>query len=169
MKKIVLLMWVTFLFGCVSSPEREAGLDSFSEENRGSYTDNPLDYIDLYGNGRPFEEVGIGFNGPMESEYLLFRSKEDLLRYIPEEDLFYDIDFTCEMVLACFMGEEPTGGYMNRIAAIDESSDHLTVYVEISEPLHGDIVAHMVTSPWHAVVTELSDKTIGWSEFKAVR
>ncbi len=118
---------------------------------------------------RGFEEAGIGFTGPADKEYRSFFSWDEMAAYIPPEDMFTPIDFSTDMVLACFMGEKPTGGYMNLITRLEESSDSLTVYVQIEKPREGDLVAQMVTYPWYAVVTEITDKKIVWDEIRANR
>ncbi len=117
----------------------------------------------------PFEEAGIGFTGPGEKEYLSFFSSDEMERYIPAEDMFRDIDFSREMVLACFMGEQSSGGYMCRVIRLEESSEMITAYVEISEPLPGDLVAQMITRPWSAVAVPLSGKKITWTEVREER
>ena len=118
---------------------------------------------------REFEEAGIGFTGPAVKEYRSFFSWDEMAAYIPPEDMFTPIDFSTDMVLACFMGEKPTGGYMNLITRLEESSDFLTVYVQIEKPREGDLVAQMVTYPWYAVITEITDKKIVWDEIRANR
>jgi len=72
-------------------------------------------------------------------------------------------------VLACFMGEQSSGGYMCRVIRLEESSEMITAYVEISEPLPGDLVAQMITRPWSAVAVPLSGKKITWTEVREER
>ncbi|MDC7223373.1 MAG: protease complex subunit PrcB family protein [Spirochaetales bacterium] len=171
MKKIILpslalwgILWG--LFACATVPENSSAQDDSSPEETLLVSpeegDSPFSE-----EGRLFEDAGLGFTGPSEQEFCLFLNREELLRYISPEDLFREIDFSREMVLACFMGEKPSGGYMNRIVHIEEGTETLTVYVEVTEPAPGDLVAQMVTSPWHGVVTELSDKSIEWSQIRA--
>ncbi len=117
----------------------------------------------------PFEEAGIGFTGPPKKEYLAFYTPGEMAPHIGQKDLFREIDFTREMVLACFMGEQSSGGYMCRITSLEEGDESITAYVELTEPAPGDLVAQMLTSPWSAVAVKRSEKKIQWIEVRAER
>ncbi|MDC7220550.1 MAG: protease complex subunit PrcB family protein [Spirochaetales bacterium] len=165
---ILIALFSPLLFSCLSTPDK-GGWEGISARGSRSVPDESVHEgsdMPSHLSQKDFEEVGIGFNGPADQEYLVFHSYRELDPYIPREDLFREIDFEKEILLAAFMGEQPTGGYMNRISSLEEGSETLTVYIEIIEPAPGDFVAQMITSPWHVVVTARSEKSPRWTEIK---
>lgn len=63
-----------------------------------------------------------------------------------------EVNFNREMVVAVFMGEQPTRGYGVQVAAVEETAD--TVYVQVEErfPAAGAKHPAMPVSPYHIVV-----------------
>ena len=61
------------------------------------------------------------------------------------------VDFTTEMVVAVFLGAQPTGGFAVEITGARLEGDTLVIrYVE-QRPGRRDVVSQMLTSPFHVV------------------
>ena len=68
-----------------------------------------------------------------------------------------DIDFSEDMVVAVFMGEKPTGGYSIEIKDVLNKKDHIEFLIKIDEPGPDDMVAQVITSPYHIIKLERFD------------
>ena len=61
------------------------------------------------------------------------------------------VDFSTDMVVALFMGTQPTGGFSVEIVATRREADALIIeYVE-GRPGRRDVTAQVLTSPFHIV------------------
>ena len=67
------------------------------------------------------------------------------------------VDFTQEMVLAFFLGEQRTSGYEATIARITQEEARLLVSVEVTSPPPGAMLLQVLTQPYHLVRTPRSD------------
>ncbi|MEW6295926.1 MAG: DUF4382 domain-containing protein [Candidatus Diapherotrites archaeon] len=70
------------------------------------------------------------------------------------------VDFSKEMVIAVFMGEQSTGGYSIEIDDLREQGNSIRVFVEESSPGPDEVVTLALTQPYHIVRTYLTDKNI---------
>ena len=64
------------------------------------------------------------------------------------------IDFTNTMVLAVFAGTRPTAGHTITITKIDVSDDGVVVRYRETAPKPDEMVAQMLTAPFHIVRTD---------------
>ncbi len=71
-----------------------------------------------------------------------------------------EIDFDRSAVIAVFMGQRPTGGYDIEIKRIVESNDKILVYFETTEPSEDEMTAQVITSPYHMVKIDLTEKEV---------
>ena len=62
------------------------------------------------------------------------------------------IDFDSEMILAAFMGERRTGGYVIRIKRIIKTDKDIVAYIEEKEPDPESLRTQALTQPYHVVV-----------------
>ncbi|MCS7167558.1 MAG: protease complex subunit PrcB family protein [Gemmatales bacterium] len=81
------------------------------------------------------------------------------------------IDFRRFMVIACFMGQRPTGGYAVEITGVyyDRSLDRIIVQVTQFVPGPGAIVPQVITSPYHMVLVPRLDKPVHFQVRTIVR
>jgi hypothetical protein len=61
------------------------------------------------------------------------------------------VDFTQSMVIAFFMGEQPTSGYGASIVSVAAREDRLVVEVETEVPPRGAAALYVLTQPFHLV------------------
>lgn len=61
------------------------------------------------------------------------------------------VDFVCEMVVAVFAGERPTGGHAVEITRIVPEGSAATVYYRETTPPPGSFVTEALTHPFHIV------------------
>jgi hypothetical protein len=61
------------------------------------------------------------------------------------------VDFAGFMVVGVFLGSRPTGGYDVAITNVQSQNDTILVEYEERRPSRGDIVAQLVTAPFHLV------------------
>ena len=59
------------------------------------------------------------------------------------------VDFTKDMVIAIFAGTQPSAGYAVEIDRMQVTGDALVVEYRVRGPKTGDMVAQMLTSPFH--------------------
>jgi hypothetical protein len=64
------------------------------------------------------------------------------------------VDFTRSMVVAVFLGSRPTAGYSVEITRIEKQDAGLLVTYREQRPTGTDMVAQMLTSPFHIVRTD---------------
>lgn len=70
------------------------------------------------------------------------------------------VDFTKDMLIATFQCSRPTGGYSIEITKIVETGNNLEVYLKDISPGYGCIVTEALTSPYHIVKIQKSDKEV---------
>jgi hypothetical protein len=58
------------------------------------------------------------------------------------------VDFDSQMVIALFMGEQPSGGYSIGIARITDTPQGLQVEVRLQRPAPDSMVSMALTQPW---------------------
>lgn len=68
-----------------------------------------------------------------------------------------DVDFSRQLVLAAFQGQQPSGGHAISIDRVVEQGDRLTVVVSESVPAADAMVTMALTSPYHLVAVDLAD------------
>jgi hypothetical protein len=64
------------------------------------------------------------------------------------------VDFARSMVVAVFLGSRPTAGYSVEITRIETQAAGLLVSYREQRPKGADMVAQMLTSPFHIVRTD---------------
>jgi hypothetical protein len=64
-----------------------------------------------------------------------------------------DVDFTRSMVVAVFLGTRPTAGYAVEITGIEKKDADLVVTYRERRPGADELVAQVLTSPFHIVQT----------------
>lgn len=62
------------------------------------------------------------------------------------------VDFSRQMIIAVFMGEQRTGGFTIEIQKMQEKEGGLEVFVQETSPLPGSVVTQVLTQP-HDIVT----------------
>jgi hypothetical protein len=67
------------------------------------------------------------------------------------------VDFTREMVIAVFMGEQRTGGYAIEVARVAPGPKALVVEVRRASPRPGGIGIQVLTQPFHFVAVKKSE------------
>lgn len=78
----------------------------------------------------------------------------DAVRGLPE------IDFEDDMVIAVFMGEKPTGGYVIEIVSIEEYADSIVVNIKETVPGEDEMTTQALTYPYHVVSTDNTEKQV---------
>lgn len=67
-----------------------------------------------------------------------------------------EVDFTKSMVLGVFLGSRRTAGYAVEITRIDKQEAGLVVLSREQRPDPRDMVAQMLTAPFHLVRTDIN-------------
>jgi len=67
------------------------------------------------------------------------------------------VDFSREMVIAVFLGEQATGGYQITIDGVEETDAALKVTTSVQKPAQGSMVIQMLTAPMHMITVKKSD------------
>jgi|GEM_PF-1067830 len=70
------------------------------------------------------------------------------------------VDFNQYEVLGVLAGQKPTGGYSITITQIIDQGNYLEVYINEKIPTPGGIVTQVITSPYHLVEINKTNKTI---------
>ena len=111
-----------------------------------------------------FETLSNDFySQQVQEENYVVKDKEgfnQLLDLVGNENLAItveDIDFSEDMVVAVFMGEKPTGGYSIKIQDVLKNKDNLEFLIKVEEPGPDDMVAQVITSPYHIIKLERFD------------
>lgn len=99
-------------------------------------------------------EKGI-ISAVKEKKELIVETEEDWENLWAESE----VDFNSHFVIAVFMGEKPTGGYMIEIEKItlDKERAEIVVSINTFEPKPGDVVAQFLTQPFHLVKVKKLD------------
>ncbi len=71
-----------------------------------------------------------------------------------------ELRFDRGLVLAVFMGQQPTGGYAVTIRSVRRAADELVVEIDRREPGADEMVTQALTSPYHLVWVGLEDTGI---------
>ena len=66
------------------------------------------------------------------------------------------------------MGSKPTGGYDIKITGVKERESSVEISVEESSPGKDCIVSQALTSPYHIIETEKTDKEVVFDTQKVV-
>ncbi|MDJ0645429.1 MAG: protease complex subunit PrcB family protein [Flavobacteriaceae bacterium] len=74
------------------------------------------------------------------------------------------IDFSKEMVVACFDQQRNTGGFGIEIKSIIEKDDKVLVVIERTAPGPTDFATMILTQPYHLVKIPLNDKEFEFIE-----
>ncbi len=112
-----------------------------------------------------FETISRGYNSGYENHtYLVIQSSEEWRRIRslawPERSDIPDVDFSRYLVIAAFMGLQPTGGHEITIKGIVEGNE---IIVGVEEIYPGRIyVTEALTLPYHIVALERSQKPISF-------
>lgn len=99
----------------------------------------------------------------LESFRLLWREHTGSFERLP------DVDFTQDMVIAVFMGEQPTGGFATEIAGVSEDNQTLRIRVRESEPDPDRMVIQMLTAPAHLVAVPARELEIQFETTQEVK
>ncbi len=67
------------------------------------------------------------------------------------------VDFSRQLVLASFQGQQPSGGHSISIDRVVDRGDQLTVLVSKRVPAADAFVTMVLTSPYHLVAVDLAD------------
>ena len=81
-----------------------------------------------------------------------------------------EVDFNKSMVIAVSLGSKPTGGYDIKITGVKEREAEglIAISVEESSPGKDCIVSQALTSPYHIIETEKTDKEVVFDTQKVV-
>lgn len=82
------------------------------------------------------------------------------LEHMGSSDTMPMVDFSQEMVVAAFMGEQNSGGYSVTIAEVAEAEQRLRVKVSKTEPADDQMVIQMITAPAHLIAIPRRDLPI---------
>jgi len=96
-----------------------------------------------YGRTRPGFEIA---RSPAE-----WRALQESLAQRPA---FPDVDFHREWVVAAFMGEKPTGGFLIEVREVTRRGRQVRVAVRQQEPGPHDVVTMVITYPGHIVAVK---------------
>jgi hypothetical protein len=75
-----------------------------------------------------------------------------------------DVDFSKEMIIAVFMGQQPTSGYSVEIVEVTEYADKIEVQIVKHRPAPDDVVTEATTSPFCLARVEKIDKPARFME-----
>jgi len=115
-----------------------------------------------------FETVDKGsqLNGVEKGNYVIrtegewaqfwqnLHSSETSIKTLPE------VDFNGQMIIAVFMGTQPTGGYGIEIQKTIETGDEVKIVVKRTAPGAEDIVTMSMSSPYHIVKMQKTEKKL---------
>lgn len=72
------------------------------------------------------------------------------------------VDFTREIAVAAFMGQRTTGGHSIEIQRAVETDEEILLVVRESSPPPDAMTTQVMTSPYHIIRMERTDKEIVW-------
>jgi hypothetical protein len=115
----------------------------------------------------PFSTVERGFHSEIrEAISTVFRSedrwKRFWMRHAASEP--HPIDFSKEMAIAVFMGEQQTGGFSLDIQQVEDKSGLLKVLVHITKADQETIIPHVLTQPYHIIKLQKMDVPIRFAK-----
>ncbi|MBU3925325.1 protease complex subunit PrcB family protein [Patescibacteria group bacterium] len=115
------------------------------------------------GNELRFKTIIKGLNGnPTGQGNYVIKSKSEWMPILQKinAELPAPIDFDKDMIIAVFQGEKSTGGYNTEINTIAEKGNTIEVSVLENSPGRGCAVTQALTSPFHIVKVQKSDKKV---------
>jgi hypothetical protein len=77
-----------------------------------------------------------------------------------------DVDFRSSMVVAVFLGTRPTAGYAVEITGIEKKDADVVVTYRERRPGPDDLVAQVLTAPFHIVRTDQHGGTVRFERAK---
>jgi N-acetylmuramic acid 6-phosphate (MurNAc-6-P) etherase len=108
----------------------------------------------------PFTELVSGTKSSVNQRVnYLITSQDELLELwnmIDASGAPPTVDFTKDVVLALFAGEEPTNGFSISVSKIEDSASARQVIIELSQPGGSCVLAQSTTSPYEIVETSLT-------------
>ncbi|MDP3057127.1 MAG: protease complex subunit PrcB family protein [bacterium] len=113
------------------------------------------------GNELKFKTIIKGLNGnPTGQGNYVIKSKSEWMPILQKTnaELPAPIDFDKDMIIAVFQGGKSTGGYGTEINMIAEKGNTIEVSVLENSPGRGCAVTQALTSPFHIVKVQKSDK-----------
>lgn len=126
--------------------KQETGREiSFSDLGRGTFTYYSLEETGAQ-NTPPFFKVVVDQAG-----WDAFWTQMYPPSYIQEPPPSPQVDPAKDIVIAAFQGVKPTGGYSIEVTSIREDGGVVNVYVDMVEPLPGNMVTQAFTSPYDIV------------------
>ena len=100
----------------------------------------------------------------MTSRYVVAQDLESFrqlwIEHAGSEESMPMVDFSKEMVVAAFMGEQPSGGFALNISEVAEASGRLQIRLNRSQPGPEQMVIQMLTAPAHLVAIPRRDLPI---------
>lgn len=118
-----------------------------------------------------FKTINRGFNSNQaaQNNYVI-KSEEEWISILQKTnaELPAPVDFDDEMILAVFQGEKPTGGYNIEIRKIVENENTIEVLVSETSPGSKCMVTDALTSPFHIIRIQKSDKEVLFRTEKVV-
>jgi PrcB C-terminal len=132
--------------------KQETGREiSFSDLGRGTFTYYSLEETGAQ-NTPPFFKVVVDQAG-----WEAFWAQMYPPSYIQEPPTPPQVDLASDVVIAAFQGVKPTGGYSFEVTSIREDGGVVNVYVDMVEPLPGNMVSQAFTSPYDIVKVSRDD------------
>lgn len=118
----------------------------------------------------PFQTIDKGtYSNIDNNQFLVIKDSGDLnSTWEGLDGEFPEIDFEEYILIAVFQGQKPSGGYSIEIAVIEEFSDFIQVGVVEKSPGDGCAVTEALTSPYHIVQIEQTEKPIRFSHTRQV-
>jgi hypothetical protein len=120
-----------------------------------------------YAEGITFKTIVQGHYSEIEEKRSeIIRNDEGFSSLLEERSIYVDgagIDFDNKMLIAVFQGMKPSGGYSTEIMIIEEFKDFIQVGVVEKSPAEGCVSAMAITSPYHIVEIDKTDKEIRFS------
>ena len=111
------------------------------------------------GTGVPFATVAGGFfSGIREPTQIVIRTHDEWVAFWGRHTraqvvrpVAPAVDFSREMVVGVFLGEQATGGYEIRITKVERTGSELCVHYRLKAPDPGAILAQALTQPYHVI------------------
>lgn len=119
--------------------------------------------------GLPIREIGRGDLSNIDSrtERLLRSSQEwtALWRGHDFDGPVPPVDFSKEMVVAVFLGSQPTAGHAVQVTDVEARAEEVRIRYRVTRPAAGDLTAQVLTFPYHIVAVP---RTAGTPRFEQV-
>lgn len=97
-------------------------------------------------------EIVTGSAVPYKVNEKIFKEKEQAFQFTYR-------DKECMYIVVGF-GEQPTGGYSIRVAAVKETGDHIFIEAELIAPQPGEVVSPAPSYPYLVLKTEPREKGV---------